>query len=159
LWIRQKIQALSWGVEVNEKGVPTKLPHPQAEEGSHIAVGVVFNSFGQVLVALRTKDKLQGGFWEFPGGKVEVGETVEQALMRELLEEVGIEINSPKPLTQCWHRYKDNQVWLDVWQIHQFTGAAHGREGQQIAWVSLAELRSLPLLSGNHSILEVLNQF
>lgn len=133
---------MSWGVEV---------------KAVHIAVGVVFNSLGKILVALRPEHKLQGGLWEFPGGKVEPGETVEQALQRELLEEVGIEINSPQPLTQCWHHYKDHRVWLDVWQVHEFIGEAHGREGQQIAWVSLAELHNLPLLSGNHPILEALS--
>lgn len=122
----------------------------------HVAIGVVFNASGEILVALRPQHKLQGGLWEFPGGKVEPGETVQHALKRELWEEVGIEISAPQPLTQCWHRYQDHQVWLDVWQVHEFLGEAHGREGQQIAWVSLAELQCLPLLSGNHPILEAL---
>ncbi len=122
----------------------------------HVAVGIVFDAVGRILVALRPDHKILGGFWEFPGGKVEPGETVDVALQRELLEEVGIEIHAPTPLTQCWHHYETYSVWLDVWQIHQFTGEAYGREGQSIAWVTLAQLRDLPFLSANHPILSLI---
>src|SRR5579871_3935855 len=121
-----------------------------------IAIGVVFNEEKKILVALRPKDKLQGGLWEFPGGKVESGETVEEALKRELLEEVGIHITEAKPFIQCSHSYHEHHVLLDVWCVYAFEGEAHGREKQPIAWVTLDELAKLPMLSANHPILEAL---
>lgn len=133
-----------------------KLPltiHPSL---IHVAVGVVFNKMGQVLVALRPSHKLQGGLWEFPGGKVEPGENVQEALKRELLEEVGIEVAQAIPLVQCNYDYNNRHVWLDVWQINEFSGEAQGREGQKIAWVELKELSKLPVLSANHVIVDAI---
>jgi 8-oxo-dGTP diphosphatase len=123
---------------------------------AHIAIGVIFDQQQKILVALRPEDKLQGGVWEFPGGKVEQGESVEQALNRELLEEVGISVKQAQPLIQCDYRYKDHHVYLDVWCVTEFVGAAHGKEGQPIKWVSLQQLQKLPMLQANHPIVEAL---
>jgi len=122
----------------------------------HVVVGVIFNAQKQILVALRPDDKHQGGLWEFPGGKVEIGEAAEVALHRELHEEVGIMVQKAIPLTQCHYHYEDRHVWLDVWEIQQFSGEAHGKEGQEIAWVSLQQLQQLPVLSANHPIVELI---
>jgi|SRR5262245_11890131 len=122
----------------------------------HVAVGIIIDQEKKILVALRPAHKHQGGLWEFPGGKVEAGEEPLQALKRELREEVGIEISQAKPLMQCSYDYKEHAVWLDVWEVLEFTGEAHGREGQPIAWVSKEELRDLPMLSANHPIVEKL---
>jgi 8-oxo-dGTP diphosphatase len=122
----------------------------------HVAVGVVFNPLGQILIALRPSHKLQGGLWEFPGGKIEPNETPEQALARELAEEVGITILSVQPLTQCEHHYKDHHVYLDVFKIDKFAGTAYGKEGQIIDWVTPEKLLTLPLLSANHPIVEAI---
>lgn len=121
-----------------------------------IAIGVVFNSLGQILVALRPMHKVQGGLWEFPGGKIEKNETPEEALSRELQEEVGITITSSQPLTTCEHHYKDHHVHLNVFRVDAFTGIARGCEGQIIQWVTLEELRELPLLAANHPIVNSL---
>ncbi len=118
----------------------------------HVVVGVIYNHEQKILVALRPAHKSQGGLWEFPGGKVEANETAEQALKRELLEEVGIEVQLALPLKQCHYDYEQYQVWLDVWEVLQFQGSAHGREGQPIAWVTVEELQQLPVLSANHPI-------
>jgi 8-oxo-dGTP diphosphatase len=131
------------------------MPNSQTNK-IHVAVGVVFNSQNQILVALRSDHQLQGGLWEFPGGKVEPGETVQLALKRELWEETGIEIIHAVPLTQCDYNYKERHVWLDVWKVEQFRGEAYGKEGQQIAWVTLEELTKLPVLSANHFIVEAI---
>jgi 8-oxo-dGTP diphosphatase len=101
-----------------------------------IAVGVVTNPFGQVLIARRPPDVHQGGLWEFPGGKLEPGEDVLQALRRELKEELGIEPGSARPLIRVHHAYPDKEVLLNVWRIDQWCGEAYGREGQPIAWVA-----------------------
>lgn len=118
----------------------------------YVAVGVIFNSQNKILVALRPNHKSQGGAWEFPGGKIELNETAEEALKRELLEEVGITVELAKPLIQCEHRYKHHHVILEVFQIEKFDGTAHGREGQVIDWVTIEQLQTLPLLSANHPI-------
>ena len=122
----------------------------------HVAVGIVFNQQQEVLVCLRPTHKHQGGLWEFPGGKVETDESVEQALKRELAEEVGITVEQAYPLTQCPYQYTDRQVLLDVWRIEKFIGEAYGREGQEIQWVTREKLQQLPVLMANHPIITLL---
>lgn len=123
----------------------------------HVAVGMVFNSEGKVLVALRPRHAEQGDLWEFPGGKVEEGETIEQALKRELFEEVGITIQTAKPLTTLTHQYPQKKVFLDVWLIDKFTGEAYAKELQSaIKWVSLDELSKLSIPAANHEIIQKL---
>lgn len=106
----------------------------------HVAVGVIHNSQGQILIAKRPSHLHQGGLWEFPGGKVQTGEYVIVALHRELHEELAITIQSTRPLIQIRHDYGDKQVWLDVHEVLQFTGRPHGCEGQEIKWVSIDDL-------------------
>jgi 8-oxo-dGTP diphosphatase len=101
----------------------------------HVAVGVLVNEVGAVLIARRDPDVHQGGLWEFPGGKLEPGELVFDALRRELAEELGIAIQSGRPLLATRHAYADREVLLDVWWIDAWQGIATGREGQPIAWV------------------------
>lgn len=123
---------------------------------TRVAVGVVFNAEGKILIALRPSDKLQGGLWEFPGGKIEPNETAEEALRRELLEEVGISITYGKALLHCEHHYQQHHVYLEVFEIRKFEGIAFGKEGQTIDWVSPEKLLELPLLSANHPIVEAI---
>lgn len=119
----------------------------------HVAVGVVFNSLGQVLIALRDSLQHQGGLWEFPGGKVEVNESVEQALARELLEEVNLEVLQSSPLLTKAHDYGDKKVILDVWRVDRFAGVATGREGQDIKWVDIEELGDFDFPAANQDII------
>ncbi|HIF54036.1 MAG TPA: NUDIX domain-containing protein, partial [Methylococcaceae bacterium] len=83
----------------------------------HVAVGVVKNATGHILIALRHDTAHQGGLWEFPGGKVEAGESVEQALSRELKEELNISVQKMMPLIKVRHQYSDLKVLLDVWTV------------------------------------------
>jgi len=106
-----------------------------SDEVIHVVAAVVRNPAGQVFIAKRPDDKHQGGLWEFPGGKVEQDETAEQALSRELHEEIGINITGCQPLITVRHDYPDKSVLLDVWQVVNFSGQAHGREGQPTKWV------------------------
>ncbi len=113
----------------------------------HVAAAAIVNGQGDVLLALRPPNKHLGGYWEFPGGKVESNEDVEAALKRELHEELGITIRNARPLIRVRHDYPERSVLLDVWRIDAFTGEPFGREGQQVVWVAPGELHNwrLPL--------------
>jgi len=118
----------------------------------HVAAAVIRSADGRILIARRPLDKHQGGLWEFPGGKVEAGESVQAALARELLEELGIEVTRAQPLIQVRHDYPDKQVLLDVWQVLAFQGEAHGAEGQPLAWVTASELDGFEFPAANRPI-------
>src|SRR3569832_1085607 len=107
----------------------------------HVMAGEVVDSADSVLIARRADHRHQGGLWEFPGGKVEAGETPRAALVRELREEVGIDVMRARPLIRLRHDYSDKSVLLDVWRVTAFRGMAHGREGQPVEWVAADELK------------------
>ncbi len=122
----------------------------------HVAVGVVRNAKGEILIARRPQHVHQGGLWEFPGGKVEAGESVQQALARELDEELGIQVDGLQPLIRIAHAYPDRRVLLDVWQTDSFSGQATGREGQPVRWVSMDGLEQFSFPRANHGIIRAL---
>ncbi len=124
----------------------------------HVAAGVILDSDGQVLLALRPKDKHKGGLWEFPGGKVEAGETVREALARELLEEINLVVEEAAPFLVIDHDYGDKQVTLDVWTVSRFSGSPHGSEGQEIAWVKIADLARYAFPEANAGIVAALRE-
>jgi 8-oxo-dGTP diphosphatase len=117
-----------------------------------LVAAAVIRREGRILVAQRPHDKHQGGLWEFPGGKVEPGETVQQALVRELAEELGITPVTSAPLIRISHDYPDKSVCLDVREVTDFTGEAHGREGQPVSWVTPAQLDKLDFPAANRAI-------
>lgn len=121
-----------------------------------VAVGVIKNSLGQILIAKRADDAHQGGLWEFPGGKVEVAETVLSALARELREELAIEVSSAQPLIQICHDYGDKSVQLDVCIVEEFTGNAVGNEGQPVRWVETSDLSDYEFPAANRPIITAL---
>ena len=122
----------------------------------HVAVGVLLNAKREVLIALRPMDSHQGGLWEFPGGKVEEGESVERALNREFEEELGISVQACSPLTQIRHDYSDKLVLLDVWRIEKYSGIPSGKEGQAIEWRALSKLRAADFPKANAGIIRAL---
>ena len=122
----------------------------------HVAVGVLRNGQGQVLIALRAEEAHQGGLWEFPGGKIEPGESVEQALSREFEEELGICVHSCTPLIQISHDYRDKSVLLDVCIVQSFSGVPRGREGQPIEWRAQSALRADDFPRANAAIIREL---
>lgn len=119
----------------------------------HVAVGILQNAAGELLIAERPKQKYKGGLWEFPGGKVEPQETVFQALQRELQEELGIQVETAESWLQFEHDYGDRVVLLDVWRVKTFSGTPTGSEGQLIRWVALDRLSEYHFPDGNKAIL------
>ena len=109
-----------------------------------------------ILIARRADHLHQGGLWEFPGGKVEKGETHHQSLVRELQEEINITITSASPMMQISHDYIDKSVTLDIWKVIEFEGNPEGAEGQEIRWVSMDELRDYDVPAANQPILQKL---
>ena len=123
----------------------TAPAHAVDPRAVHVVAGVIRDSGGRVLLSRRAAKQHQGGLWEFPGGKVAAGETAITALHRELYEELGIECLAARPLIALEHDYGDRRIWLDVWQVDDWSGVADGREGQPIRWVEVTELTSVPM--------------
>ena len=124
----------------------------------HVAVGVILAPDNRILISRRATNSHQGGLWEFPGGKVEAAETVQEALYRELNEELGIEIGPASALLQVRHDYGDKAVLLDVWVVRQFTGCAQGCEGQPLAWATPGELANYRFPEANVPIVEAVKK-
>ena len=118
----------------------------------HVAAAVIRRQDGCILIAKRPAHLHQGGLWEFPGGKVEDGESVRAALQRELHEELGISVGQARPLLKVSHDYPDKQVLLDVWQVDAFGGEPHGAEGQPLAWVASRQLADYAFPAANQAI-------
>ncbi|WP_105264974.1 8-oxo-dGTP diphosphatase MutT [Pseudoalteromonas sp. T1lg76] len=121
----------------------------------NVAVGIILRG-AQTYICKRPDDKHQGGLWEFPGGKIEAGETTTAALARELLEEVAIEVHSSDSFMLIEHDYGDKQVRLDIHKVSDFSGEPHGAEGQQGEWVALNDLHRYAFPKANQAILEKL---
>lgn len=122
----------------------------------HVVVGVVRDAAGRVLIAQRASHRHQGGLWEFPGGKVEEGETLQSALHRELVEELGIDATPGRLLLRVPHRYPDRAVLLEVFEIDMYSGRVHGREGQPVRWVEPEALDPLEFPVANRPIINAL---
>jgi 8-oxo-dGTP diphosphatase len=127
-----------------------------ADDYIHVAVAVIVNDSQRVLIAKRADDVHQGGLWEFPGGKVEAEESVEQALLREIKEELNIVVREPEPLIKIKHHYNDKSVLLDVWRIKNYSGDPTGAEGQAIKWKSISELDAKEFPPANKTIINAL---
>lgn len=121
----------------------------------HVAVGVILKE-QQVLLALRPDKLHQGGRWEFPGGKVEAGETTSEALARELKEEVDLDIAGSNPWFELQYAYPEKTVLLDIHLVQDFAGEAKGLEGQPVRWVPLSELNQYQFPDANQPILDKL---
>lgn len=122
----------------------------------NVAVGVVINSDGEILVAKRLPHQHQGECWEFPGGKIEHNESVYEALKRELFEEVGLEVFTSEPWLEVVHDYIDKAVRLKVHKVTSFSGVAIGKEGQEISWIKPNQLSTLPWPKANEAIVQAL---
>jgi 8-oxo-dGTP diphosphatase len=123
---------------------------------TRVAVAVIVNKSQQVCISLRHQDVHQGGLWEFPGGKIEQDESIEQALVREIKEELNLDILASRPLISITHQYADKKVYLHVNKILEYRGAAIGVEGQVVKWVSVSELSDYNFPAANVPIIKSL---
>ncbi|MDN5568021.1 MAG: (deoxy)nucleoside triphosphate pyrophosphohydrolase [Paracoccus sp. (in: a-proteobacteria)] len=116
---------------------------------------------GRVLLAQRPSGKPMAGLWEFPGGKVEQGETPEAALIRELDEELGIQTwnSCLAPLTFASHSYDDFHLLMPVFACRKWQGIVQPREGQSLAWVRAAQLRDYPMPAADVPLIPMLQMW
>ncbi|WP_028080057.1 Nudix family hydrolase [Solimonas soli] len=121
-----------------------------------VAAGCLVNAAGEVLIAQRPEGKIAAGQWEFPGGKIEAGESPRAALLRELHEELGVTVREARPLIKVVHDYSDRTVELDCWRITAWGGEAQGRERQALAWVAPARIKDYPILAADGPIVAAL---
>jgi 8-oxo-dGTP diphosphatase len=112
-----------------------------------VAAVVLIDADGRVLLSKRPEGKQLGGLWEFPGGKVEAGERPETALIRELKEELGIDVAESclAPLTFASHAYEEFHLLMPLYVCRRWKGQATGAEGQELAWVRPLKLRDYPM--------------
>ena len=129
-----------------------QLPREGDRRVVDVAVGVLIRPDGQFLLTSRPAGKVYAGYWEFPGGKIEAGETVEQALRRELQEEIGITIGPVRPWRVEMVDYPHALVRLNFCQVFQWTGQLQMKEGQDCAWQSLP-VQVQPVLPGTVPVL------
>jgi A/G-specific adenine glycosylase len=125
----------------------------------HIGVAVIWNDQQQILIDLRKQEGLLGGLWEFPGGKIEAGETVEDCIAREIREELAIEIAVGDHLITIDHAYSHFKVRLVVHHCRHLSGEPQAIECDAIRWVSLAEIDQYPFPKANTQIIDALRQF
>ena len=123
-----------------------------------IGVGVIWNQQGQILIARRRPTGVLGGFWEFPGGKIETGETSEECIKREIWEELGIVIEVGKHLITIAHTYAHLNVTLIVHHCQYIDGVPQPIECDEIRWVNLEELDEFNFPEANFQIIAALRQ-
>lgn len=128
-------------------------PRPSDRPVVDVAVGVLINAAGAFLLTSRPPGKVYAGHWEFPGGKLETGETVEQALRRELLEEIGVTVGPVEIWKQSLVDYPHALVRLHFCKVREWAGELQMREGQQFCWEHLP-VRCTPVLAGTVPVLE-----
>lgn len=122
----------------------------------HVAVAVIRHN-DRILIARRADHVHQGGLWEFPGGKVEHGESVFNALVRECREELGIVVIKAEPLITVTHNYGDRVVTLDTYVVTEFKGTPSGMEGQPVKWADLRNLGEFSFPEADHGIINALS--
>lgn len=122
-----------------------------------VVAAVIEDQQGRVLLARRHKQSHQGGLWEFPGGKLEPSETVEEALVREVREELGILVQTHRPMIRIRHQYSDRHLELDFYRVLDWQGEAVGLEGQPLAWVHPEDLSSYPMPEADRPVITALN--
>jgi 8-oxo-dGTP diphosphatase len=122
----------------------------------HVVAGVLLRSCGELLLAQRHGTDLLAGLWEFPGGKLDAGESRRDALDRELSEELGIAVLDATPF-QCFeHQYADKAIMLDVWWVERWSREPYGREGQRVTWIDLSRPLEMPLAPADQRVFDAL---
>jgi 8-oxo-dGTP diphosphatase len=124
----------------------------------HVVAAVLRDRRGRILLARRTAGRDLAGAWEFPGGKVEPGESPEAALARELEEELGIRIGASTPLIRVPQAYAHKRIVLDVRIVAAYEGVPHGRERQALAWTPAGKLATYPMPPADRPVVAALTQ-
>lgn len=119
-----------------------------------IGVGIIEAEDGKLLIALRPEDAMLGGLWEFPGGKQEKGETIQQTVERELLEELGVEVHAYKEFMTLKHTYSHFSITMHAWFCKLISGTPEPRSSQEIRWVERSELEEYPFPKANKVLTE-----
>jgi 8-oxo-dGTP diphosphatase len=140
-------------VSVAEERTPVDGEGREPRHPVDVAVGVLINPQGEFLLTSRPAGKVYAGYWEFPGGKLEAGESVEDALRRELMEEIGIEIGAVQPWKIELVDYEHARVRLHFCKVFDWSGAFEMRERQTMAWQTLP-VRVSPVLPGTLPVLK-----
>ncbi len=120
----------------------------------NVAAGVIKNSEGKILIAQRDLDRAQGGLWEFPGGKLEEGETREDALKREIKEELMIDIEVEKYLDEKTFQYPEKEINLIVLECKLIGGKLKATEHEDVKWINKEELKNYEFVPADLFIIE-----
>jgi A/G-specific adenine glycosylase len=147
-------QAYNLGVQSELPMSESRAPLPH----KIIGVAVIWNDDRQILIDRRKPEGLLGGLWEFPGGKVEPGETIETCIAREIQEELGIEIEVGERLIVVDHTYTHFRVTLNVHHCRHLNGEPQAIECDEVKWVSINELDQYPFPKANLQIIEAIRQ-
>ena len=123
----------------------------------YVAAAVLQKPDDRFLLAQRPQDKIWAGYWEFPGGKIEPGETPYRALVRELREELGIEVQTAYPWITRVYTYPHATVRLNFFRVTKWHGELHPHEGQEFAWQTLQDITVEPILPANAPVLRALS--
>jgi 8-oxo-dGTP diphosphatase len=123
-----------------------------------VVAGALFDGEGRVLIAQRPAGKALAGRWEFPGGKVDVGESENAALRRELREELGVEVVAARPFMRLAHAYADRDVELSLWIVERFAGEPRSLDAQALKWVSPAALAAEDILEADQPFITGLRE-
>ena len=126
-----------------------------------VVAAALFNENNEVLLAQRPEGKSMAGLWEFPGGKMDPGETPETALIRELHEELDITVNkaSLEPLTFASHPYPGFHLLMPLYRCREWTGVPHANEGQALSWVSLENVSDYDAPAADIPLFEYLKKY
>ena len=124
-------------------------PPPAPRRTIHVVAAALYDSAGRVLIAERPPGKHLAGRWEFPGGKINAGETEVDTLRRELAEELGIAVDKGHPLMHLAHDYDDRRVEISLWLVEGYRGCPRGLDGQALKWVSPARLHEEDMLEAD----------
>ncbi|TAJ92447.1 MAG: 8-oxo-dGTP diphosphatase MutT [Gammaproteobacteria bacterium] len=125
----------------------------------HVVAGVIHNRCRDlVLVARRLPGSHLAGLWEFPGGKLHPGEDPLCGLIRELLEEINIEVTVARPLILIDHDYQEKSITLDVWSVEEWTGDYEGREGQELKWLAVDSLDPREFPAADRQVIAMLRK-
>lgn len=108
----------------------------------HVVAAIIWHPLeeNKILISRRKKGSHLEDYWELPGGKLESGESRLEGLQREISEELNITVTRSKPFKQVKHQYSDRNILLDVWIVANFTGSLHGRENQEIRWITIDDI-------------------